>query len=180
MKAKVCLVGANAGCKTSLIRAHVHDEFDDRYLQTLGTKVTLKRLRVSGVPGFESIALDLTVWDILNRKEFRKDLLAAYGEGACGILAVADMTRRQTLDELGDWIEDVENVTGPVPVVVIGANAEPGARREVSEDDVRKLAESYGAACFFASVNSKVPVEQAFGLLAERIVSHRFRERRSA
>ncbi len=147
-------------------------------MQTLGTKVTLKRLRVSGVPGFGAIALDLTVWDILNRRGYRKDLLDAYGGGTCGILAVADMTRRQTLDELGDWIEDVEEVAGKVPVVVIGVKAEPQARREVSEDDVRRLAESYGAACFFASANSQEPVEEAFLILAERIASRRFRQDR--
>lgn len=119
--------------------------------------------------------MDLLLWDIESRRGFRKLLIDAYVHGTSGILAVADMARRATLEELGEWIRDVEDVAGDVPVVVIGADRGPDTRREVSEDDVRRLAESYGAACFFASANSQEPVEEAFMILAERIASRRFR-----
>ncbi len=175
MKAKVCLVGANRGCKTGLVRSHVRDEFDDRYIATLGAKVSHKRLRVKDAPGYPSVSLDLLLWDILSHRAYRELLKEAYFHGASGILAVADMTRRRTLQEAGDWIQDVEQVVGQVPVVVIGANRDAAERREVSEDDVRRLAESYGAACFFASANSGDSVEDAFAILAERITSQRFR-----
>ncbi len=158
------------------MRSHVRDEFDDRYLFTLGTKVTLKRVKITNVPGHASIGLDMTVWDILDRPASSRWLLATYGHGTSGVLAVADMTRRKTLEDLGGWIEDVENLVGEVPVVVIGANRDAADQREVSEDEVRRLAESYGGTCFFASVNSNQPVEEAFMVLAERIASRRYRE----
>lgn len=126
------------------------------------------------------VQVDLVIFDILGQRTFMKLFKEAFFRGAKGILAVADMRHRQTLDDLGAWIEGVENVAGKVPVVVIGANAEPRAHREVSENDVRGLAESYGAACFFASANSDEPVEQAFTLLAEQIASHRFRDHDSS
>ncbi|MFQ5986883.1 MAG: GTP-binding protein, partial [Thermoplasmata archaeon] len=40
MRVKVCLVGEGAVGKTSLIRRFVYDEFDDRYVATLGAKVS--------------------------------------------------------------------------------------------------------------------------------------------
>ncbi len=133
-------------------------------------------MKITGVTGHASIGIDMTVWDILNQPASSRWLLATYGHGASGILAVADMTRRKTLEDLGGWIKDVENLVSEVPVVVIGANRDAAERREVSEDDVRRLAESYRAACIFTSVNSDQPVEEAFMVLAERIASRWFRE----
>ena len=157
------------------MRGHVREEFDDRYITTLGTKVSLKRLSLRDVPGIPPVGLDLLLWDILSVRGLRRDRMDAFFHGTSGVLAVADMARRSTLVELDDWIQDVEDVAGPVPVVVIGANRDPADRREVTEEDVRRLAESYGAACFFASANTKDPLEDAFLLLAERIASRRFR-----
>ena len=36
LKAKICLVGEHGVGKTSLVRRYVLDEFDDRYIVTLG------------------------------------------------------------------------------------------------------------------------------------------------
>ena len=117
--------------------------------------------------------MDLLLWDIQGHREYRKRLIDARLRGTSGILAVADMTRRTTLGELGGWIQHVENVAGEVPVVVIGADRDPANRRVVSEEDVRRLAASHGAACFFAAANATDPVEGAFLLLAERIAKRR-------
>src|SRR5256886_8679432 len=69
LKAKVCLVGDVAVGKTSLIKRFVQDEFDDRYIATVGTKVTKKTVDVRwrGAPA----SLDMMVWDIMGEKGFR-------------------------------------------------------------------------------------------------------------
>ena len=43
-KLKVSLLGDGAVGKTSLIKKYVYDEFDDKYLLTLGAKTTLKKI----------------------------------------------------------------------------------------------------------------------------------------
>ncbi|TLZ94344.1 MAG: hypothetical protein E6K04_01825, partial [Methanobacteriota archaeon] len=80
VKAKVCLVGDVAVGKTSLIRRFVQDEFDDRYIATVGTKVTKKTVDVTwkGAPAM----LDMMVWDIMGEKGFRALLRDAYFEGS--------------------------------------------------------------------------------------------------
>ncbi len=161
------------------MRAHVLDSFADQYITFLGAKVCLKRFRLEHVPDGPSIRLDLLLWDICSQRGFRKPLMDAYAQGTCGILAVTDMTRRKTLEEMGDWIRDVEHIVGDVPVVVVGANRDSAGAQEVSEEDICSLAEAYGASCFFASANSQQPVEEALTVLAERIASRRFRTDRS-
>src|SRR5436189_2422343 len=114
IKTKVCLVGEAAVGKTSLIRRFVQDEFDDRYITTLGAKVS-KREMAFETPDRTKIHMDMTVWDIMGEKGFRDLLKEAFFHGAKGVLAVADLTRRRTLDDLDDWIDSVEQVVGKVP-----------------------------------------------------------------
>src|SRR3989442_7561439 len=112
MKVKVCLVGEAAVGKTSLIRRFVLDNFDDKYIQTLGTKVSKKELTSSVPEGAGELKIDMTIWDIMGQKGFRELLKEAYFYGARGILAVRDVTRPKTLDDLDDWIERVYIVNG--------------------------------------------------------------------
>src|SRR6266566_3316470 len=62
MKVKVCLVGEAAVGKTSLIRRFVLDNFDDKYIQTLGTKVSKKELTSSVPEGAGELKIDMTIW----------------------------------------------------------------------------------------------------------------------
>src|SRR6266511_3512824 len=50
---------------------------DDKYIQTLGTKVSKKELTVPHVDG-EAVKVDMTIWDIMGQKGFRELLKEAY------------------------------------------------------------------------------------------------------
>src|SRR5256712_2100301 len=112
MKMKVCLVGEAAVGKTSLIRRFVLDDFDDKYIQTLGTKVSKKELQVPRPKGNDPLKVDMTIWDIMGQKGFRELLKEAYFYAARGILAVCEVTRPPTFADLAHWIEGVSSVTG--------------------------------------------------------------------
>ncbi|MFQ5885522.1 MAG: hypothetical protein ACE5IO_10540, partial [Thermoplasmata archaeon] len=68
MKLKVCLVGERAVGKTSLVRRFVQDEFDDRYIRTLGTKVSKKKLKVERSDEDREYHINMTIWDIMGEK----------------------------------------------------------------------------------------------------------------
>jgi len=116
IKTKVCLVGEAAVGKTSLIRRFVEDEFDDRYIATLGAKVS-KREIVFTMPDKKRIQMDITIWDIMGEKGFRDLLKEAFFHGAKGVLGVADLTRYSTLKELDEWVQGIFKVVGEIPVV---------------------------------------------------------------
>ncbi len=117
IKTKVCLVGEAAVGKTSLIRRYVQDEFDDRYITTLGAKVSKKEIVFDYPDRGALIHMDMTIWDIMGEKGFRDLLKEAFFHGAKGALAVADLTRYSTLKELDDWVQSIFNVVGEIPVV---------------------------------------------------------------
>src|SRR2546425_13280083 len=85
IKTKVCLVGEAAVGKTSLIRRFVQDEFDDRYITTLGAKVS-KREMTFETRDRTKIDMDMTVWDIMGENgcgDLRKG--ASFYAAKCGV-----------------------------------------------------------------------------------------------
>ena len=174
MKVKVCLVGEAAVGKTSLIRLNVLDNFDDKYIQTLGTKVSKKELSAANIDPSSSMKIDMTIWDIMGQKGFRELLKEAYFYGAKGILAVCDATRRKTLEDLDDWIEGVYSVTGKNPIEFLANKVDLKEQAQVTEDDLIQAAKAYDSPFHFTSAKTGVNVETAFQSLAERIAKERF------
>ena len=171
MKVKVCLVGEGAVGKTCLIRRFIHDQFDDRYISTLGAKVSKKEVVVSNPRSNGEISLDMTIWDIMGEKGFRELLKEAYFHGAQGILAVCDITRKDTLHELNDWIAAVNRVTGNIPVQFLANKSDLKDQAKVTEGDVKQLADTHKSPFLFTSAKTGENVEAGFAKLAEMIAA---------
>ncbi|OGS50516.1 MAG: hypothetical protein A3K65_07135, partial [Euryarchaeota archaeon RBG_16_68_12] len=154
-----------------LIRRFIHDQFDDRYISTLGAKVSKKEVVVASPKGDGEIAIDMTIWDIMGEKGFRELLKEAYFHGAQGILAVCDITRKDTLHELNDWIAAVNRVTGNIPIQFLANKADLKDQAKVNETDVRQVADAHKSPFLFTSAKSGENVEAGFLRLAEMIAS---------
>ncbi len=169
MKVKICLVGEGAVGKTCLIRRFIHDQFDDRYISTLGAKVSKKELTVNAANG--SFAVDMTIWDIMGEKGFRELLKEAYFHGAQGVLAVCDVTRTETLTDLEEWVAAVVKVTGKVPVEFLANKADLKDEQVIQEEDLARAASAHGAPFMFTSAKTGENVETAFAELAKLITA---------
>lgn len=93
---KICLIGEFGVGKTSLIRRFVDRQFSDRYLSTVGVKISRKRLE-SAQP--EDPQLQLLIWDIEGSTKFKR-IAPSYLQGAKGAILVGDLTRPETLRAL--------------------------------------------------------------------------------
>src|SRR5947208_16197263 len=136
MKVKVCLIGEAAVGKTSLIRRFVLDNFDDKYIQTLGTKVSKKELASPSPDGSGDLKIDMTIWDIMGQKGKRELLKEAYFYGARGILAGCDVTLRKTLEDLDDWIEGEYSVTGKRPIELPGTSSDMKDHQQSADGEI--------------------------------------------
>ncbi len=167
VKAKVCLVGDVAVGKTSLVKRFVQDQFDDRYIATVGTKVTKKTVDVvwKGTPA----TLDMMVWDIMGEKGFRALLRDAYFEGCQGVIAVCDLTRKDTFYDLNNWVQMIRKQVGNVPIVFLGNKADLAERLVVNPEELSRMGAIHNAPQFVASAKTGAGVGEAFDALAEAI-----------
>ncbi|MCP5099231.1 MAG: GTP-binding protein, partial [Chloroflexi bacterium] len=93
---KICLLGDFAVGKTSLIRQYVEGKFDDRYLSTIGVKISRKTLKR------DAMTLNLLIWDLAGGDN-QNQIQATYLRGAVGALMVCDLTRTETIDAIFDY-----------------------------------------------------------------------------
>lgn len=176
---KICLVGDSSVGKTSLIRRYVFDEFKDNYISTLGTKVT-KREMVLPFPDLElEVEVKMLVFDIIGEQGFRRLLKEAYFHGASGLMAVCDVTRGETLDDLDDWIDNAYEVTGKVPLHVMANKIDLKDDVVVSEREINQVSAAFESPYDFTSAKTGENVEKVFrlisGRLVERAIDHKFR-----
>src|SRR3989449_8640048 len=173
MKTKVCLVGEAAVGKTSLIRRYVLDEFEDRYITTLGAKVSKKELSFDVPDKAVEVQMDMTIWDIMGEKGFRELRSEAFCDGKEGVPASSDITCYSTLKELDDWVQSVFNVVGEIPVVY--AVNKVDLKDEVmilyGDKEIDKATRAVDAPYFYTSAKSGERVEDTFHALGNAILA---------
>lgn len=96
IRKKICLVGDFAVGKTSLVRQYVDREFSDKYLSTVGVKISRKMVEFHGSKDTTSVPLELVVWDVEGSNAFNF-VTSSYLKGAHGTIVVADSTRPETI-----------------------------------------------------------------------------------
>jgi len=172
VKTKICLVGEPAVGKTSLIKRFVEDTFDDRYISTIGTKVTKKEMNLEY--NGKMMDMDMTIWDIMGHKGFRQLLKEAYFYGAQGIFAVCDVTRQNTLNDLDDWIDAIFRIVGKVPVIFVANKKDQKEKTKFGEKELSVTAKGFESPFFYTSAKTGENVEFVFKKLARSVISKQF------
>jgi small GTP-binding protein len=172
IKKNIILLGDGAVGKTSLVRRFVIDQFDDKYLTTIGTKITKKDVYLKSGDGTAHMVL--LVWDILGQKGYRYTQALSFG-GIEGAIFVCDITRKTTLESLRDyWLPSLIGVTGPVPMIFVANKGDLADDAEFGEKDLRELVaenRSLGAdeRCYVTSAKTGKNVDAAFHHLAQKV-----------
>jgi small GTP-binding protein len=159
---KVCLLGDFAVGKTSLIRRYVEGRFDDRYLSTIGVKISRKALQRA------DYELNLLIWDLAGGDEIDK-LSRRYLLGAVGAILVCDLTRPESLAIINEYVSVMHEVDGEAALVLAANKADLEAERAVDDDTLAALAEELSMPWLSTSAKSGQGVEEAFELLAKGI-----------
>ena len=166
---KVCLIGDSGVGKTSLIRRFVLDLFDDAYITTIGAKVTKKTLAVDLPERDLHIKLILMIWDIVGQKHY-KLFHEMYLKGMEGVLAVADITRRDIFDNLKDAIQMADRTVKDIPMIFLINKCDLAEPISIDLKDMKTLASQRGMPVMMASARTGMNVELAFNQLGRMVV----------
>lgn len=161
-KYKVCLLGAFAVGKTSLVQQFVSSIFSEKYQTTLGVKIDKKSLTVG------SDDVELILWDLAGEDEFMK-VRTSYLRGSAGALLIADGSRGETLDIAVELKSKLVAEVGDVPCILLINKSDLKDNWNV---DFSKLDELRAAGWQVVETSAKANdnVDEAFGNLTNMIL----------
>lgn len=110
---KICLIGDFNVGKTSLIRRFVENKFSDKYLTTIGVKISRKSVIIES----SSQQINLLVWDIEGYTK-QKAIPTSYLQGAHGAIVVGDVTRMETLKHISNHIKQFSQINPQCRTIV--------------------------------------------------------------
>lgn len=164
-KLKICMVGATAVGKTSLVARFMSSIFHERYTTTIGVKIQTRRLQRG------ERWIDLVLWDLSGEDEFQS-VQPFYLRGAAGYLLVIDGTRRETIDTALLLQARVQTATGPIPFVVVLNKADLVISWDIDAPTWEAL-EQRGFPIVRTSAKTGVGVEEVFNQLVDTILDGR-------
>ncbi|HXG63687.1 MAG TPA: Rab family GTPase [Blastocatellia bacterium] len=160
---KICMLGASAVGKTSLVARFVHSIFSDKYHTTVGVKIDKKVVQLDGQE------VTLILWDLAGEDEYQQ-VRMTYLRGSAGYLLVADGTRRATFEKALELQKRAESEIGKVPFALLVLNKSDLADEwELSEDEIASL-EREGWSVIRTSAKTGAGVEEAFLQLAGKMM----------
>jgi small GTP-binding protein len=162
IKKKVCMLGASAVGKTSLVARFVHSIFSEKYLTTVGVKIDQKQIAVDGDD------VTLMLWDMQGEDRFQK-VQMSYLRGANGYFLVVDGTRRDTLDRALLLQKEAEAVAGDVPYSFIFNKSDLVDDWDVDDASMAEL-EARGIGVVRTSAKTGDHVDETFHALATRML----------
>ena len=169
IKKKICLLGAFAVGKTSLTERFVYGRFEEKYLTSVGVKISQKTVPpVQALGGGRMVQHAFLVWDIAGLEKF-DHVADNYFRGAAGALAVADLTRPETIEELKRFCTRFRFVNPEAKLVLIGNKADLFDDDRGTLSRLEKLAREYATGSLLTSAKSGAGVEEAFLELSRRI-----------
>ncbi len=162
LTAKICLLGEFSVGKTSLIRRFVEGIFDERYLSTLGVKISRHKLQV------DQLEMDLIIWDTTGGERFDQ-IVQNYYRGSAGALLVCDLTRPDTLPILSEYATAFHRASPATPLVIAANKADLTAQRRIADEDIDAVAATISAEWLCTSARTGEGVQEAFHMLGRRI-----------
>ena len=162
IKKKICMLGAFAAGKTSLVQRYVHSLFSEKYHTSVGVKIDKKPVNIKGT------SLDLLLWDIYGEDEFQA-VRPSYLRGASGCLLVVDGTRRYTLDTAQNLLKRTHETVGRIPVIFVINKSDLMDTWEIEPIQLEAL-EKQGMLIVRTSAKDGSGVEKAFTTLAEMML----------
>jgi hypothetical protein len=163
IKKKVCMLGAFAVGKTSLVQRFVHSIFSEKYITTLGVKIDKKTLHL------DHGQVELILWDLAGEDEFMK-VRSSYLRGSSGYLLVADGTRAETLDIAQQLNQRIKQELGGLPFILLVNKSDLHNNWQIDQQQLEQL-RAEGWQVIETSALNNDNVEAAFTELSQRMLN---------
>ncbi|MHA1727718.1 MAG: Rab family GTPase [Promethearchaeota archaeon] len=165
---KICIFGNSGVGKTSLMHRFLTGRVNLNIKKTIGLDIGMKHLKI------QNVEIILQIWDFAGEKRFRF-FLPSYSRGAAGAIYMYDITRRETLLDLDDWLKVFtpfpNSPEKQVPIIMVGGKSDLKEKREVLKEIAQQVAISKNFFSFTeCSSLTGEKIEEIFKILSQKIM----------
>ncbi len=160
---KLLLIGDASVGKTTLTFRYIKEVYIPDPRLTIGVDFYSKKIRLKN----SGQTVKLQIWDFGGENRFRF-LLPTYSKNANACFFVFDLTRKETLESIDDWLKVVYENAGEIPVVLVGAKSDLEGQREVSYEEGENVAKDKGLKSYI-ELSSKTGdnIEASFDIISQ-------------
>mmetsp|Transcript_862 Transcript_862/g.1722 ORF Transcript_862/g.1722 Transcript_862/m.1722 type:complete len:211 (+) Transcript_862:42-674(+) len=165
-KYKFVFLGEQSVGKTSTITRFMYDTFDSNYQATIGIDFLSKTMHL------EDRSLRLQLWDTAGQERFRS-LIPSYIRDSSVAVIMYDVTNKASFLNTVKWIEDVDaekkGSGRDIVIMLVGNKVDLEEKREVSQEEGKKMAEEHSVMFMEASAKTGQNVQEVFREIARNL-----------
>ncbi len=165
-KLKCLVLGAYHIDTRALLEPYIKQAFSKSYKYIIGCDIATVDVRL------DEDLVTLALWDIASIERFRVLRTCIYHGASCAIL-IFDLTRMNSFNPtIFTFISEIYASCGPIPLVLIGCNADQTAARQISRETIDQFCEQLPYVTYF-EINSATDLFPALESAAESALNAR-------
>jgi small GTP-binding protein len=155
---RITLLGNYEVGKTTLRNAFLNNDYIENTLSTVGINKVDTKFNLDN--GKE---IKLIIWDTAGQERFHSIAISSV-KNSQGIILVFDITNRKSFEDLNMWIEDINNATDKVSIILFGNKCDL-QNRKISKEEAEKFAKKHNIPYIETSAKLKLNINEAFSIV---------------
>ena len=155
---RITLLGNYKVGKTTLRNAFLNNDYSENTLSTVGINKVDTKFNLDN--GKE---IKLIIWDTAGQERFHSIAISSV-KNSQGIILVFDITNRKSFEDLNMWIDDINNATDKVSIILFGNKCDL-QNRKISKEEAEKFAKKNNIPYIETSAKLKLNINEAFSIV---------------
>ena len=153
---KIIVLGDCAVGTSNILSKYSKNIFNKLSKSTIGVELITKFFK------FEDKIIKVNIWDTAGQERFTS-MITTYYKGAKGALLVYDITRKNTFDNIDNWLRELITInSNKISVSLIGNKSDLSLLRQVPKEKAEEKAKKYGIKFYETSALDSSNIKHAF------------------